>query len=163
MQFPTGATVVHPRHGVATVTGTQTRHDTDYLELYVEAKSITIMVPVASLDEVGIRSVASKKDADAILALLEEQSDVPTAWAERNAESVSRVKSTELSQASLVIRDLTRHSQDSGKPLSAAENTMLQTCLDTVSHELSLALGLSQDDTRELILDRVGFKVSDDA
>ena len=159
--FSTGDTVVHPRHGVATVQATATRGSGDaersYLELFFEPKSMTIMVPVDSLDEVGIRKPVSKKEASAILAILEEESDVSAVWAERNGITQSRVQSTELEQASMVIRDLTRHAQNSGKPLSPSENGMLESCLDSVAVELSLALGQSVEDTRALILDKVGF------
>lgn len=161
MGYTTGDTVVHPRHGVATVQSTATRGTGDaqrsYLELFFELKSLTIMVPVESLDEVGIRKPASKEEAEIVLGILEEESDVPEVWAERNASTLSRVQSTELIQASMVIRDLTRHSQRAGKPLSASENNVLQTCLDSVALELSLALEMSQDSTRELILSKVGF------
>ena len=156
MGYQTGDTVVHPRHGVAQVQGTATRGKDDYLELFFPPKSMTIMVPVASLDEVGIRGVATKEEADAILEILAEPTDVPTAWVERNAATLSRIQSTELAQASMVIRDLTRHADRADKPLSAAENASLNACLDTVSMELSLTLGLTQEETRELILSKIG-------
>jgi CarD family transcriptional regulator len=159
--FSTGDTVVHPRHGVAKVQGTPTRKGTDgtqdYLELAFEAKGMTIMVPVDSLDEIGIRQVASKEEADEILALLEEDTEVPQAWAERNASTVSRIQSTDLLQAALVIRDLTLHARRAEKPLSAAENASLQGCLETVCSELALTLDLTPEQTRELVLEKVGL------
>ena len=156
MGYQAGDTVVHPRHGVAKVTGTQTRGKDAYLELFFEPKSMTIMVPVDSLDEVGIRGVVTKDEAEAILEILEEETDVPTAWVERNAATLSRIQSTELAQASMVIRDLTRHADRANKPLSAAENASLTTCLDTVSSELALAFDISQDEARALILSKIG-------
>lgn len=165
MQYAAGDTVVHPRHGVGTVLEALTRGtgktSTNYLQLFFEEKTLTIMVPMDSVDEVGIRRPSTKTEAEAILDILEESSDVPEVWAERNATTVARVQSTEIAQASMVIRDLTRHSQRIGKPLSAAERGTLQRCLDTVSLELSLSLGLSQDQTRALILDKVGATVDD--
>jgi CarD family transcriptional regulator len=152
--------VVHPRHGVGTVRGTKTRTGrdgpADYVELFFAAKDLTIMVPVASLDEVGIRDLSTNAEAAAILAILEEPSEVSTAWSERSAATTARMKSSELAQATMVIRDLTRHAARLTKPLSAAESNALQQCLDMVSLELSLVLGLSQSDTRELILNKVG-------
>ena len=158
--FATGDTVVHPRHGVATVQSMTTRGSGDaarsYVELFFELKSLTIMVPLDAVDEVGIRLPASREEADIILGILSEDAEVSAVWAERNGVTQSRVQSTELVQASMVIRDLTRHAQRSGKPLSPSENGMLETCLESVALELSLALDLSVDSTRELILDRVG-------
>lgn len=152
--------IVHPRHGVGTVQDATTRKtadgETTYLTLLFESKDMTVMVPLDSVEEVGIRHPVTKKEAKAILALLEKDADVPQAWAERNATTTSRVQSTDLTQAALVIRDLTRHAKRIDKPLSTAENATLQECLETVSRELSLSLGMSQDDTRGLILDKVG-------
>lgn len=160
MQYSKGDTVVHPRHGVAAVRGTIKRgagkSAEDYIELFFEPKNMTIMVPVASMDEVGIRSVATKEEANTILGILEEPADVSSTWSERNADTLSRIQSTDLTQAAMVVRDLTRHSSRSGKPLSAAESSALNACLDTVSIELSLALNLSEDEARALILDKVG-------
>ena len=160
MGYTKGDTVVHPRHGVATVQGIVKRGSgksaENYIELYFGPKDMTIMLPVASLDEVGIRSPASKQEAAEILALLEEDSEVPEVWAERNATTTSRVQSTELIQSAMVIRDLTRHAERLGKPLSTSENSTLQACLDTVAIELAIALGKTEDETRELILQKVG-------
>lgn len=167
MGYATGDTVVHPRHGVGTVRGMTSRgtgkSKTDYLELFFELKTLTIMVPLDSVDEVGLRPPASKDEAKSILAILEEDSEVPEVWAERNAESMSRMDSTDLAQAAMVIRDLTRHSDRIEKPLSSAENSTLEACLETVSLELSLALDMTQDQTKALILQKVGMgdEVSD--
>ena len=131
-----------------------------FVELFFPGKGLTITVPETSLEQVGIRSVSTHSEAQAILAILSEDSDVPTAWAERSATTSSRMKSAELAQLSMVIRDLTRHSVRANKPLSPAEKTQLDECLDTVSHELSLALDLPQDETRALILHKVATETA---
>ena len=165
MSYATGDVVVHPRHGVATVQGTTTRGEgdsaTSYLELFFELKSLTIMMPVDSLDEVGIRPPVTREEADAILSILGDPAEVPQAWAERNASTMSRVQSTELIQSAMVIRDLTRHGERSGKPLSASENGTLQTCLEAVSLELAVALEQPQEEIKQLILDKVGLEALD--
>ena len=167
VSYSTGDTVVHPRHGVGTVKGTSKRGSgksaTTYLEVYFDLKELTIMVPLDSMDEIGIRPPSTPEQAKAILKVLTEDVDVPEVWAERNAETVSRVKSTDITEASRVVRDLTRHAQRSEKPLSQAERAMLDECLDTVSLELSHSLGLSQDETKELILAKVGVKADADS
>jgi CarD family transcriptional regulator len=156
--YTTGDTVVHPRHGVATVRGIATRGvgkgRTSFLELAFASTSLKILVPMDSVDEVGIRQLPTKREAAAILTVLARPSDVPETWSERTASTTSRMQSTELAQASMVIRDLTRHTQRSGKPLSTSENAALQTCLNSVSSELSLVLEISQDDARALILEK---------
>lgn len=157
MNYSAGDTVVHPQHGTATVEGIVTKDlgdgPEDYLELYVESGSMKVMVPAAAVAEVGIRSLSTRDEAQRILALLEEPSEVPEAWADRNASTAARVKSRELDQVAMVVRDLSRHQEMAAKPLTVGERAILSSCLDILSKELGLALELSQDDTKALIVE----------
>ncbi|HVM18384.1 MAG TPA: CarD family transcriptional regulator [Egibacteraceae bacterium] len=156
MNYATGDIVVHPQHGVARVEGTVSRgKDQTYVELRIEDKSMTVMIPVEALDEVGIRRLPTREEVDAILQMLGEDADVSAVWAERNAETRERLRSTELLQASMVIRDLTRHRERSAKPLSANESGSLQACMDTVASQVALTLGISVEEATELILSKV--------
>lgn len=150
--------IVHPRHGVAEVRGIKTREvgesRTSFLELALVSPSLQILVPMDSVEEVGIRQLPTKQEVEAILALLSEPSEVSAVWSERSAETVARMKSTELAQASMVIRDLTRHERRSGKPLSASESGSLQSCLRSVASEIALVLGIGEDEARALLLER---------
>lgn len=121
--------------------------------LQVAAAPLCILVPERSLDAVGVRDVSTRAQAEAILALLEESCDVPERWPDRNASTTARVKSPELADKCLVIRDLLRHEQRSGKSLTVGESRAFEKCMDIVVQELSLALELSAEDTRALILD----------
>ena len=159
MQFAEGDTVVHPHHGLAKVVGVSTRDigngPADYVHLEFESNGMTSTIPVASLEEIGIRPPVTAEEANVLLTILDEASEVPTEWSERSAATVSRIRSAELGQALMVIRDLSRHAARIDKPLTAAEKASLEGCLDTVTVELSLALEMSREDTRELILSKV--------
>lgn len=159
MGYVQGDVVVHPQHGTVTVAGTIHKDAGNgaekYLELYVTSSSMTILVPERSLREVGVRDLSTRTEAEAVLAVLQAPSDVSDVWSERNVLTVSRIKSTDLEQKSMVVRDLTRYAHRSSKGLTAGESRVLETCLDTVAMELSLALGISEDDTRALITEKV--------
>jgi RNA polymerase-interacting CarD/CdnL/TRCF family regulator len=105
---------------------------------------------------VGIRALPTRREAAAILRVLARPSEVPADWSERTTMTTSRLETGGLEQASMVIRDLTRHATRSGKRLSSAENGVLQGCLNSVSSELALVLEMSQDDARALILQTAG-------
>lgn len=158
MGYVEGQTVVHPKHGPATVQGLVTKDVGGGPENYVELRltspsSLKILVPERSLQQVGVRDVSSKARAEAVLAILGEPSHVPDTWAERNRLTVSRMGSADLAEIAMVVRDLTRHAQRAGKSLSLGEGRTLDSCLDTLSDELSLALGLSREETMALIVD----------
>jgi CarD family transcriptional regulator len=158
MTYAAGETVVHPQHGTATVEGTVTRDlgkgPEDYLELHVEAGSLKIMVPAEAVEALGIRDISTRAEAEVILAVLEEPSEVPEAWMERNVSTTARIKSHDLDQLSMVVRDLSRHQERTDKPLSKREGDLLRSCLDIVARELSLALAMSEDDTRSLLVQK---------
>ena len=67
MRYASGDTIVHPRHGVGTVQSAP-GGDADYLEMFFESKGMTIKIPLSSLDDVGIRSLSTKAEAEAIYA-----------------------------------------------------------------------------------------------
>lgn len=158
MGYAQGDVVVHPQHGTAVVKGVVTKDlgqgSTEYLELYVDVASLRISVPAASVGQVGLRSLSSKKDAEAILELLGHDSDVPIAWADRNASTVARMKSRQLDQVAMVVRDLTRHQQRIDKPLNAGEHAALTTCLNWLTRELALSLDLPEPDMMALLAHR---------
>jgi CarD family transcriptional regulator len=155
MSYAQGDTVVHPQHGAATVGETFTKDlgqgPTEYVELYVEFSSMKILVPAESVKEVGLRSLSSRKDAAAILALLEEDVDVPLEWTERNAINQARMRSLELDQLAMVVRDLLAHQRRIDKPLNLGEKAALDKCLGLLARELSLTLGLTEDETLALL------------
>jgi CarD family transcriptional regulator len=167
MGYVRGDTVVHPQHGAAIVTAVIQKDvgsgPTDYLELFVEEGSLTISVPAGAVAQVGIRDVSTRKEAEAVLRVLDGDADVRDRWSERNAVTVGRMKSADLSSFAMVVRDLTHHAHRTGKPLSSYEKNARDTCVDLLARELSLSLKLSQEETTALIFERVTASVPDAA
>lgn len=126
----------------------------EYLQLYVETRSLKIMVPADAVQAAGIRDLSTKKEAGQLLATLEEPSEVPEGWAERNVSTVARLKSHDLDQMSMVVRDLIRHQRRAGKPLTLREKDIFESSLDIVARELSLVLEMSKEDTKKLIVEK---------
>jgi CarD family transcriptional regulator len=158
MGFAQGETVVHPQHGTATVRGVRTKDlghgPTAYLELHIESGAMTILIPTASVEQLGIRPLTSRQDAEAILRLLEEESDVPVDWSERRTATDARLKSRDLAQIAMAVRDLLRHERRIDKAMSNAEQTALRSGLAILADELSLSLGLSVENTMALLVER---------
>lgn len=167
MGYVRGDTVVHPHHGAAIITGVTKRDvgsgPTEYLELFVAHASLKIMVPAESVAQVGIRDVSTRAQAEKILALLDDDADVHERWSDRNAVTVARMKSADLGDLAMVVRDLTRHAERTGKPLSNGEKLSRDTCIGLLARELSLSMGLSQDETTTLIVERSSAASTPDA
>lgn len=163
MGYTIGDTVVHPQHGAAVVERVVTKNlgggDVEYIELYVEPTALKIMVPASSMDQVGIRDVSTKADAEVILAILDEDVEVPSKWAERNVATTARMRSTDLTQLAMVVRDLTLHARKTGKPLSANEKGSLDKCLSLLCRELALSLNISESEMMTLLEQRTSAAV----
>ena len=101
MTFRKGDTVVHPEHGAAVIEEVRVKEflgeKRKYLVLRVVYGDLTVLVPIDSTDQVGLRPCVSKNEAKKILRLidqLEENDDVQEVYAnfdipERVLESVA--------------------------------------------------------------------------
>jgi CarD family transcriptional regulator len=158
MGYARGDTVVHPHHGTAVVTGVTTKDvgsgPTDYLELLIEHLGLTIMVPASTVVQAGIRDVSTEEEAQDILRLLDGDADVLDRWSERQALTATRMRSTELADLALIVRDLAHHSQRTGKPLSSTEKASRDAAVSRLVRELSVSLDLSHEEIEALIEER---------
>ncbi|MDU5854919.1 MAG: CarD family transcriptional regulator, partial [Varibaculum cambriense] len=72
MTFEIGQTVVYPHHGAAVIENITTRklkgEDTTYLMLRVTNGDMTIQVPAANVDMVGVRDVVDEEGLKEVLA-----------------------------------------------------------------------------------------------
>ena len=88
MTFEIGQTVVYPHHGAAVIENITTRklkgEDTTYLMLRVTNGDMTIQVPAANVDMVGVRDVVDEEGLKEVLAVLQEPHiEEPTNWSRR--------------------------------------------------------------------------------
>ena len=74
--FRKGDTVVHPEHGAAVIEDLCEREflgeTRRYFKLRVSYGDLTLMVPVESTEEVGLRQVVSKNEVKKVLNVLKE-------------------------------------------------------------------------------------------
>ena len=88
MTFEIGQTVVYPHHGAAVIENITTRklkgEDTTYLMLRVTNGDMTIQVPAANVDMVGVRDVVDEEGLKEVLAVLQEAHiEEPSNWSRR--------------------------------------------------------------------------------
>ena len=86
--FRKGDRVVYPQHGAVVIEDIVER-DFDggrrtYFKLHVSIGDLTLMVPVESIEEVGLREVVSREEVARVFGLLrEEEVWLPMSWARR--------------------------------------------------------------------------------
>jgi CarD family transcriptional regulator len=141
--FSEGDMAVHPSHGVGEVTALEQRElggiRTDCYVLKIIDTGLTVMVPVAAADRVGLRPVMKKRQAQDIIEILrapEVAVDLQP-WNRRFRAYTEMLKSGLPSEIAKVLRDMYRLKFD--KDLSFGERRLLDQARSLLIQELALA------------------------
>ena len=126
--FQIGDLIVHPMHGAGViddvihekVAGTTK----EYYVFKMPVGGLTLKIPTANCQAIGIRSIISPMEAEAFFAgipALEVESN--TNWNKRYQENLLRLKSGNLNEVARVVKGLMR--RESRRGLSTGERKML--------------------------------------
>ncbi len=154
MTFDVGDKVVYPHHGAATIKKREKKEafgeKRDYLVLRLTYGDLTLMVPADATDEVGLRSVCTSTEVDAVWDVLRDRDfSMPTNWSRRFKANYEKLKSGDIFQVAEVVRNLSIRERDKG--LSAGEKRMLTKSRQILVSELSAAIAKSEEDTEAMI------------
>ena len=157
MVFKVGETVVYPHHGAAVIEAIKTRvikgEEKIYLVLKVAQGDLTIEVPSANAEIVGVRDVVGQEGLDKVFEVLRApHTEEPTNWSRRYKANLEKLASGDVNKVAEVVRDLWRRDRERG--LSAGEKRMLSKARQILVSELALAEGTNEDKA-ELVLDEV--------
>ena len=157
MVFKVGETVVYPHHGAAVIEAIKTRvikgEEKIYLVLKVAQGDLTIEVPSANAEIVGVRDVVGQEGLDRVFEVLRAPHTVePTNWSRRYKANLEKLASGDVNKVAEVVRDLWRRDRERG--LSAGEKRMLSKARQILVSELALAEHTNEDKA-ETLLDEV--------
>jgi CarD family transcriptional regulator len=151
MSYRVGTHVVHPHHGVALIERRERREvhgeSLDYLVLRVESEALAVFIPVTAAQSLGLRPLISEAEGLEILETLGRPARMPKSWARRFKNHTEKLRSGDLHEKIVVLRNLWVLSQQ--RTLSPGEQKMLTRVRDLVLPELVLVFGESRDDVEE--------------
>ena len=155
--FRKGDTVVHPEHGAAVIEELCVREflgeKRRYFKLRVSYGDLTLMVPVDSTEEVGLRSVVGKNEVRKVLAVLrEDESKMAANWSRRFKNNIEKLRSGDIYQVAEVVRNLSIRERERG--LSAGEKRMINKARQILISELTYATG-GGEEKAEAMIDKV--------
>ena len=154
--FRKGDKVVHPRHGAAVVEDLVELERFGEQRIYVKLRlphGLTLMVPVESTEQVGLRGVVSRDELDEVFDLLRgDEGRTPILWGKRYRANLAKLTSGDIYHVAEVVRDLSL--REGGRGLSSAEKRMLAKAREILISELTFVVG-STEENAEAMLDEV--------
>lgn len=161
MPFSVGQTVVHPHHGAATVDEVEERElngkNVEYLVLSAPDLDLTLRVPAATCEDVGLRECMDREQLDELLTLLGQEGTPPTGhWSRRLKANQQRLRSGEPDEVAVVLRDLTV--KDQGKGLSPAERRLRDQARRMLVGEIAAVIEGDVDQAGDLVDEALGLE-----
>lgn len=155
--FSPNQLVVYPAQGVGRVERIERQEIGGVgMELYIVrilSNNITLMVPVATAKNVGLRPLSDKKKAEAVLASLQDRSGftghIGQNWNRRHREYSDKLKSGDLSDVCNVLKELILISGE--KELSFGERRLQEQAMALVTIELACILDKEADEVKTLV------------
>ncbi len=154
MRLVEGKRVVHPAHGVLTITGVSMRTVNGSTREWAIARclapALTIEFPVENVGLIGLREPLGRSAAQSILDSMGALSQSePENWSRRFKANEEKLASGRPERLAEVVQSL--YVRKSKSELSAGERKLLLAASDLLAGELSVALGMTIDAALERI------------
>ncbi|HHW15059.1 MAG TPA: CarD family transcriptional regulator [Firmicutes bacterium] len=155
--FSIGDRVVYPMHGAGIIEAIEEREVLGERQQYYIMKlpigEMRVMIPVRSVNEVGLRQVIDSAAVERVLDVLRgEQTKMSTNWNRRYRANMEKIKSGDIYEVAEVVRNLTLRDREKG--LSTGERKMLENSRQILVSEIVLAMDSDEEHVRSLV-DRV--------
>lgn len=155
--FSPNQLVVYPAQGVGKVERIERKEiGGACMELYIVrilGNNVTLMVPVATAKNVGLRPLSDKDKAEEVLASLQDRSGfnghIGQNWNRRYREYSDKLKSGDLADVCHVLKELILISGE--KELSFGERRLQEQAMALVTIELACVLDKEPDSVKALV------------
>lgn len=146
--FQIGDYIVHPMHGAGVIESVVTKkingQQRDYYVLKLPVGDMVVMVPVAGCENIGVRSIISKSEAENIFESFKElEVSMTQNWNKRYRENMDKIKSGNLLDVASVVKGLM--CRDNERGLSTGERKMLHSAKQILISELVIATEMDYD------------------
>lgn len=156
--FNIGDKVVYPMHGAGVIEGIEEKEILGEIKKYfilrLPLKNMKVMLPVDNIENIGLRNIVTKDIVEEILLIMEEcKSEMPQNWNRRYRANLEKIKSGDIVDVAVVVRDLMRLDKEKG--LSTGERKMLNNSKQILVSELVLASDYIESDVEEKIKEAI--------
>lgn len=159
MKPTVGDTIVHPQHGTAEVTAIESREvggvERQYVVLRRKTDSLTLHVPIESLEDVGLRDTVDEAEVDEVFAVLQQEPELlDLTWRKQHATNEARMSSGKVREIAAVVRDL--RARDIEKGLSPSDSRIYRDARERLIEEIVAATDGDPDAVEDRIDETLG-------
>ena len=152
--FKVNQKIVYPSQGVGKIMEIKERSFKDtmilYYVIYLEVSDMTVMVPVLRAEELGIRAIVSKKEAQKALELISEDFEpIPSDWKLRYQMNLDLLKKGSVIDIATIVRSLYHRSKV--KELPILERKLYDSARKLLEDEITYALNIPRSEVEGLI------------
>jgi CarD family transcriptional regulator len=153
--YKAGDHVIYPSHGVGKLLDIETikvdGKEFNTLILFFEKEKLTIKIPVAQIDKIGIRHLVSKAKIEEVFETLRGGiKKLKGMWSRRAQEYESKINSGDIMLLAEVLRDLTRDIEDADR--SYSERVIYETAIYRLAGEYAVIAGITLEKAQEEII-----------
>lgn len=154
MSFQIGDKVIYPNHGLGVVEKVEEKTilgtTTGFFHLRIIANETTVLVPVANVDNVGLRRAITDDEVERLFALLSDgKIDNHQNWKGRFKDNSDKMRTGSIYDMADVLKSLTFLAKS--KSLSFREKRMLDRAKSLIVSEVSEVMGLSPGSVEERV------------
>ncbi|MGL4325270.1 MAG: CarD family transcriptional regulator [Beijerinckiaceae bacterium] len=156
--YKNGEYVVYPSHGVGRIVSVEEQEVAGFkLELFVitfEKDKMTLRVPTAKAQQVGMRKLADGPIIDRALDILTGRARIKrTMWSRRAQEYEAKINSGDLIAISEVVRDL--HRSESQPEQSYSERQLYESAMDRAVREIAAVRKITDKEAMKAIEEKL--------
>jgi len=157
--FKLGDRIFYPMHGAGEIINIEKKEilgeTSEYYIMFIPVGNISVMVPVANADVIGLRELSSEDVVEQAFAILaDEETKMPQNWNRRFRLNLDKIKGGDIFEIAAVIRNLIL--RDREKTLSTGERKMLNTAKQMLISEVVLVRNLDEKEVERLVQETVG-------
>jgi CarD family transcriptional regulator len=158
LRYKKNQEIVYPLQGVGKVISIEERPFRTtrllYYIIYLEVSDMTVMVPVERADELGIRPIVDKREAQKALKLISEDYEpIPADWKLRYQMNLDLLKKGSVLDIATVVRALYHRSRI--KELPILERKLYDNALRLLVDEISFSLEKSKEEVEVLVMSKL--------
>lgn len=156
--FQVNQKVVYPLQGVGQIMAITERvfkgKPTQYYQIFLPVTDMTVMIPVAKAVEIGIRCIVPKEKAQEAFEIIASDFEPVTAdWKMRYQMNLDHLKSGDITDIALVVRNLYHRSKV--KELPILERKLYDSAMKLLIDEIAFSLNIPVGEVEKIVHEKL--------